>query len=590
MILQALTNYYEMLLKKSREAPEQMEGSNIAPPGRSDAKVSFALELTEDGQLKNIISLKKEVQAGKKMVWRPASRMVPQVVKRSSGIASNFLCDNAKYLLGIDTDGCNTETLKRFQDAKIKHLSILEGVPGKTAEAIRCFFQTWEPDQAKNCQPLMEKWEDITDGSNLVFAVDGLEAQEDEAIMQAWDKWLEKTAQDGENAQTGICLVTGKTAEIERIHAAIKGVQGAQSSGAALVSFNASAFESYGKEQSYNAPVGKYAAFAYATALNYLLSQKNYVLRVGDTSIVYWAENAEKGYQDAFSWAVDPKPNKQEIVRSILENITKGRMIQCEGIELDQDTHFYILGLAPNAARLSVRFFYQDNFGSILEHVKAHYRRLQIVKPSWETKEYLGVWSLLSETVNPNAKDKSAAPNMAAAVLRSILSGSPYPASLYSNTLIRIRAEQGEGKISYGRAAIIKAYLMRNYNWEEGEKFVALNTETMNQAYVLGRLFAVLEEIQEAANPGINTTIKDRYFNAACTTPGVVFPILLRLKNSHIRKIDSQGKKIRLEQMMTDWMGRLNVFPHRLSLEEQGEFMLGYYHQVQKRYEKKEER
>ena len=455
------------------------------------------------------------------------------------------------------------------------------------AEAVRRFFETWDPEKASECAEIKERWEDITDGENLIFCMGINYAQDDPFIQTAWENARNKSSEGG---QTGICLVTGKEAEISRIHKTIKGVPGAQSSGAALVSFNAPAFESYGKEQSYNAPVGKYAEFAYTTALNYLLNQREYTFQLGDSMIVYWAESAEEEYQAAFFGAADPKPDNQEEIKGIFDNLKKGMPVSVGNFTLDPDQRFYILALAPNAARLSVRFFYQDSFGNILKNLSVHYERMSIVKPSWESREYMGVRDMLSETVNQNSKDKTPVPNMAAFVLQAILSGARYPASLYTDVLIRIRAEQGN--VTWGRAGIIKAYLIRNGNWKEGENYMGLNEESMEPAYVLGRLFSVLESIQMDANPGIKATIRDRYFNSACATPASIFPVLIKLKNSHMKKLerDKGSAKVYYEKLLTELMGKLDEYPKRLSLEEQGKFILGYYHQVQKKYEKKEEK
>ena len=401
--------------------------------------------------------------------------------------------------------------------------------------------------------------------------------------------------------------MTGKRTDIARIHSAIKGVKGAQSSGAALVSFNAPAFESYGKEQSYNAPVGTYASFAYTTALNYLLSQRDYLFYLGDTAVVFWAANGEAAYQDVFDWSMEPEVDNQELIRGVFKNIASHQPVDIDGVQLDTGQPFYILGLAPNAARLSVRFFYADSFGNILKNMKAHYDRMEIVKPAWDTMDLLGIHRMLDETVNKNTREKKVVSNMAAGVLKAILSGGRYPESLFMDTLMRIRAEQGT--ISRGRAAIIKAYLIRNYNLNcpdgqagqgfpgksstnktgEGD-FVALNEYSNDTAYVLGRTFSVLEQIQQKANPDINATIKDRYFNSACATPGTIFPILMKLKNSHMKKIKEDGARINFEKLLTDLQGRLEYYPPRLSLDAQGMFILGYYHQTQKRYEKKEEK
>lgn len=575
MILQALVNYYETL----------QSAEKIAQQGWCQAKVSYALNLDEGGRLKGIISLKTENTVGKKKVVLPAVKMVPEMVTRSSGISANFLCDNSKYLLGIDAQGSGKRVLECFEAAKNRHLEILKSAEGKFASAVKAFFSTWEPQRAKEYPALQEMWEEITGGGNLIFVMDDKDAQDDEEIRRAWKEFL-----DGESSgREGICMVTGKKTEIARIHSTIKGVQGAQSSGAALVSFNGPAFESYGKEQSYNAPVGKYAAFAYTTALNYLLAQRDYVFRFGDTTVVFWAEDGEGAYQEVFGWSLEPPKDNQEEIKNIFKNLRLQKAINIEGIELNKNQRFYILGLAPNAARLSVRFYYEDSFGNLLENMQKHYQRMELVKPSWEEREYLGTGAMLYETVNQKSKDKKPVPNLPGALLRAILSDSRYPENLYSSTLIRIRAEQG--KVTWGRAAIIKAYLIKNHQLEKEENFVGLNEETNDTAYVLGRLFAVLEAVQEEANPGVNATIRDRYFNAACATPGAVFPILMKLKNSHIRKIERQkiGKKVYLENLLTQLMGKIEDFPKRLTLEEQGHFILGYYHQVQKRYEKKEE-
>lgn len=583
-MLQALTKHYETLANQGK----------VSKPGWCRAKVSYALDIDTDGSLLGAITLKQEELRGKKTVLAPQSIEVPAMVARSSGVSANFLCDNSKYILGIDSDGTGKRIQECFEAAREKHRDILEAVDNETAKAIINFFERWEPEKAREHSELVDKWDDITAGGNLIFYVGVEYAQDNEEIKQAWEKSRENEGGKSESVES-ICLVTGKKEEISRIHNTIRGVQGAQSSGAALVSFNAPSFESYGKEQSYNAPVGKYAAFAYTTALNYLISQRDYVITLGDTTVVFWAEEGEEIYQKIFFDSIEPKEDNQEVLKGVFTNLQMGQAIDIEGIKINSDQKFYILGLAPNAARLSVRFFYQDSFGNILSNLQKHYKRMQIVRPAWDNCEYPGVWRMLMETVNQKSKEKRPHSNMAASVLEAILSNRRYPESLYSNTLIRIRAEQG--KITRGRAAIVKAHLIRNYEnqWIKEGTFVGLNEACNSTAYILGREFAVLEAIQEDANPGINATIKDRYFNSACATPAAVFPILLKLKNSHIRKIEN--KEIYYEKMLTELQGKIeikegqtNAYPKRLSLEEQGMFILGYYHQVQKRFEKKEEK
>lgn len=576
MILQALVKQYENLEKQGK----------VSGLGWCQAKVSYALDLSKNGEILGVTSRKIEEMRGKKTVWVPASLIVPEMVTRSSGVAANFLCDNSKYMLGIDVQGTNQRVVGCFKATREKHQSVLKNAQGEIARAILAYFEKWDPKKAEQNPIIQENWEKLTEGGNLIFSVEGQEAQEDEEIRTCWEQYREQD--DGE--RKGLCLVTGRKTEISRIHKVIKGVPGAQSSGAALVSFNAPAFESYGKEQSYNAPVGKYAEFAYTTALNYLLTQRDYTFSLGDAMVVYWAESGKEEYQKCFFDIMRPTKDNQKKLKDIFDSLKEDTKVYLENAEMDPEQKFYILALAPNAARLSVRFFYMNSFGKILQNIAEHYERLSIVKPAWAEQDYLGIRDMLNETVNQKSKDKTPISNMSSLVLQAILSGSRYPASLYTDTLIRIRAENG--KITWGRAAIIKAYLNRNYGWKKGERFMGLNEECTDTAYVLGRLFSLLEAIQKEANPSITTTIRDRYFNSACATPASVFPVLIKLKNSHIKKLerDKGGAKIYYEKQLTDIMGRLKEFPKWLSLEQQGQFALGYYHQQQKRYEKGEEK
>lgn len=584
MILQALVKHYENLVEEEK----------VSKQGWCSAKVSYEIELSKEGEIKNIICLKIEEERGKKTVIRPQNLLVPEMVTRSSGVSANFLCDNAKYLLGIsqEKDEKNKKRAEEcFLAARDKHLSLLNHAEGEMAKAICLFFQKWKPAKAMEYPKISENWEDITDGGNLIFGMGTHYAQDDMQIKRIWDNRKMEINQEAK----GICLVTGEQEEISRIHRGIKGVPGAQSSGAALVSFNAPSFESYGKEQSYNAPVGKYAEFAYTTALNYLLSDRKYSLQIGDTMVVFWAESGKTDYQDAFLECMEPPIDNQEELKGLFERIQEGKPIIIKGNELNPEQRFFILGLAPNAARLSVRFFYENSFGKILTNISEHYKRMEIIKPKWEENQYLGVQEMLFETVNKKSTDKKPISNMATMTFRAILSGDRYPARLYSDTLIRIRAEQDEKKLSWKRMSIIKTYLIHNYKWKEGENYMGLNEESNDIAYVLGRLFSVLESIQADANPGIQATIRDRYFNSACGTPASVFPVLIKLKNSHMKKIgrEKEGTKKYYEKLFADIMWKINEqegFPKRLSLEEQGKFALGYYHQIQKKYEKREEK
>ena len=575
MILQALTRYYEDLLSRGE----------IAAPGWSPAKISYALCLNGAGDLEQVIPTMEEVTKGKKTVLQPQTFSLPAAVKRTVGIDANFLWDNSSYLLGVDQKGKPERSRDCFAAAAQKHHAVLDGVDSPIARAILTFFDTWQPEHAAEHPALTGQFEEVTAGANLLFRVDGCYPQKDDAIRAAWQSCRESSDPDAVRMQ---CLVTGREDEITATHPAIKGVRNAQSSGAALVSFNAPAFCSYGREQNFNAPVGKYAAFAYTAALNHLLADRKNVQLIGDTTVVCWAEGADPAYQSFFGTACFGAETglSDDDLRAALKRLAE--LKPCDDLGIDPNRPFYILGLAPNAARLSVRFFLRDSFGRLMKNVNAHSERLEIVRPAYAKTNILPLWAMLRETVNLNSRDKSPSPAMAGAATRAVFSGGPYPASLLEAVMLRIRAERN---ITWGRAAIIKAYYLKNPHKDCPKEVltVSLNEASTDTAYTLGRLFSVYEAVQQAANPGINTTIKDKYFNSAAAMPAGIFPVLNNLCQKHLRKLDGRQRVYYDKQIMT-LKGILGEsYPMRMTLAQQGSFDLGYYHQTQKRYTKKED-
>ena len=586
MILQALTAYYEQLVRHGR----------LSAPGWDDSfKVSYELRLNDAGQLVSVLDLRTETKMGKKTVLAPRTMRVPAHVKRASGIAANFLCDNSSYLLGADEKGKPERSADCFKACARLHHTILDGVDSPAARALLAYFDRWDPAQAATHPLLQEQWKEITGNANLIFGYEAADhshsfVNDDPAIQNAWQTHYNDRSADSDIGQ---CLITGKYAPIERTHPNISGVPGAQSSGAALVSFNAPAFCSYGHEQGDNAPVSKYAAFAYTTALNRLLADRSHCKHVGDTTILCWAENAEPVYQDAMSmflFGADEAAGIQESdVQAALKRLSAGQTVPFLGKELSHDQHFYLLGLAPNAARLSVRFFLRDTFGSFAQNLQKHAEEMAIDCSEKEKFRTLPIWAVVNETTRtvPGQPAKPS-PQLAGDLLRAVLTGGRYPATLLNGVTLRIRAEQA---VTRGRAAVIKAYYLRNYPTElNKEVYTVCLNETTNVPYLLGRLFSVLEAVQKAANPGINTTIKDRYFNAACATPGMAFPTLLRLSQKHLQKLND-GLAAYYDKQITALMAQLpeSGFPARLSLPDQGKFTIGYYHQTQKRFTKKNE-
>lgn len=597
MILTALVHLYEELCKQGKI---QAEGWGIA-------KVTHRILLDKEGHLCGIISARKKVQRGKKEIEVPCEMCVPLPVTRSSGVKANFLCDNSSYFLAVDSKGKVPRTIQCFEEAKKLHHRVLEHCHSPVAKAILHFFDTWGSDKAEKDSLIQENLEDIIAGRNFVFQVDGVDAIEDEEIKRSWENFQGTSQADEDSTSAGQCLITGaENQKIALLHPKIKGVHGAKTMDRNLVSFNEPSFCSYGKDkkQGENSPISEHAAFAYGTALNQLLADQRHTQVIGDTTIVYWSEHGISACQDfMMSFLGNHAGIDDHTLDTIVTHMRNGLPVDLEGVEISPDEPFYILGLSPNAGRISVRLFLRNTFSKLVTNLSLHQERMKLEGPSWE-KQNIPLWKTLKATVNPNGKEQAASPLLSGSLFRAVLQDTKYPASAFQNILLRIFADQdkaAEGgrpaieKISHTKAAFIKAYLLKNSkeHWEEKLQ-MALNENCNDVSYVLGRMFSLLENIQQGANPGINTTIKERYFNSACATPASVFPILLKLANTHLSKLDG-GKAVYFKKKMGALMDKIMMpdegipFPARLTLEEQGAFILGYYQETQARYKGKEE-
>ncbi len=517
MILQSLAALYDALAANG----------TLEKPGWVPVKVSWGLEIDAGGRLTGVLPMKVEVPRGKKTAWVPQEMNLPIPPKRAVNIAPCFLGDNSSYVLGVDAKGKPERTLQCFEAFREKHHALLDASTHPAAKALLRFLDQWEPEKAAAHPLLAEYLDEICEGGNLIFLYEHQMLHEIPEIRAVWDASFSDTAE----AEEMQCLVTGEMRPVQVLHPSIKGVQGAQSSGASLVSFNAPSLESYGRDgdQGRNAPVSTQAAFAYGAALNYLLADRQHHLRRGETTVVYWAENGNASYSDFFSDLMSSNTIDDAALTDALSLVAQGKNAAWKDMQLDASENFFIMGLAPNAARLSVRFFLQGAFGHLMENVARHQEDLRIVKPAFDHYNELSLWWLLNEAVNRNShskqgtqdeqdeqdeQDKHPLSKMVGDLARAIWQGTPYPATLYEQTQLRIRAER---KVTRGRAAIIKAYLIRQNAFTQKEVLtVQLNEETTYAPYLLGRLFAVLEDLQERANPGINATIRDRYFNSAC--------------------------------------------------------------------------
>lgn len=590
MILKELADYYELLLNMDREEPI------VGKEGWAKDKVSYVVTIDYNGQVKSIFSIEKKEPRGKKEVLVPAKRMIPVHGVRSGKTPKPyFLCDTAKYILGAWFPSGNEETDKKnqkqaqvyFQACAELHKEILKNSENKLAQSVCKFFETWDFEENKN--NFTVDWK-LVEKSNVVFRSfeTGEELLENKEINNICDSYNENINNAG--VQKARCLVSGKLASVARLHPQFRGVQGANSTGASLVSFNGAAFESYGKEQGDNAPVSQYIANAYGQALNYLLSDITHHKQIGDATTVFWAktnknESVYAGFMAQFFDGADE--DEEDKLLSVMSHIARGEMANYKETELNPDIPFFILGLSPSVARISIRFFYGNTFGKLVSNVQNHYKRMEIESPVYEKKKFPSIREILYETVNKKSTKKQSQPVLSGALMRSILEDRFYPAGVYNSIMLRIHAERS---LNRNRAAFIKAYIIKNY---PGKKEVVdtmkLNEDTEYIPYVLGRLFEILEEIQ--VNAIDKETVKERYFNSASTNPSVVFPQMLRLANSHLNvlKRDKKGIQVNLEKSLNELCGKIHSsFPKYLSLEDQGIFMLGYYHQQQKRFEKKD--
>ena len=589
MILQALNDYYR------RKCDDADPAQRLPVFGLEQKEIPFLLEITKEGELLQLRDTRSLNEKKKKVaqIFR-----VPQGVKKTSGVTANLLWDTLEYVLGVDTKG----KPERVVEQHAQFVARIETLPKSAREdagiqAVLKFFECFNLPQLE-AQPA---WAQALEANAVMsFRLHG----DVDLVCQrpAVVKAVLNVTTDAD-ARLAMCLVTGDDAPVQRLHASIKGVWGAQSSGANIVSFNARAFESYGKteRQGENAPVSQAAAFAYTTALNHLLRKdSNQRIQVGDASTVFWADRDsefESVVADIFGDPPKDDPDRSaHAVQALFSAIQSGK----QG-GLDEGNRFHVLGLAPNAARISIRFYHCLPLAELGERISQHFKDLEIARgpydPQYPSLRRLLQAVCLSTSSQPQGDIERVPPNLGGAIVDAVFAGPdvPYP-SLWLNAAVgRCRAEQN---VNYFRAAAIKACINRQIRRSsftsstpspEKEFLPMLDPNNISPAYRLGRLFAALERIQEASagGPGkLNSTIRDRYYGAASSTPVAVFTTLLRLKNAHLKKL-SVGQSAWFEKLLGEILDSVTDFPKHLPLPDQGRFALGYYHQRQDFFTKK---
>lgn len=594
MMLQALYRYYQ---RRNRH-PDPAQ--HLPLYGFERREVHYILELAADGSLKGITT--NGQKEGKKLVGRP--ELLPMGVKKTSGIAANLLWDNAEYVLALP-DAKKLEAaqakgkqkaddyLLRLQDMQAAFSQRIANLPASAqadagVQAVLAFLGT---DTVAALQAFPEQSAEIAASSSVLsFRLAGdLDLVCERPIVKATVVPAASEADTDEVTPMAqaVCLITGEVGEVERLHTAIKGVWGAQTSGANIVSFNAAAYQSHGKEQGANAPVSPAAAFAYTTALNALLARDSRQrMQVGDASTVFWAEE-EDSLEDSFAllFGVTDDPDAHtDAVRALYDSLSSGVFSTDK-----KQRRFFVLGIAPNAARLAVRFWHVGTVEDAAHQIAQWFDDLAVVRAEYDPP-YLSLFRLLSSLALQGKADHIP-PRLGGDLLRTVLAGTPLPATLLNAAVQRCRAEQ---KVSYARAALIKACLnrsIRQHQPQSEEVFtVMLDPTNTHPAYRLGRLFAVLEKIQEEASDSkLNRTIRDCYYGAASSSPASVVPTLIKLAGHHISKLNDRGKGMLYRAFQdhtpNDYIGEIlngvADMPTHLMLADQGRFALGYYHQRQ---------
>lgn len=570
----------------------------ISPIGFSAEKIGFAISLNEDGSVAGAPHDLRDIKGKKKV---PRVMQVPRPPKRTSGIDPSFLWDKTSYVLGV-TAGEGKRTADEHAAFVKQNMEALADADDQGLHALYLFLGTWKPEQFSELS-----WPEDMKDQNVVFALESERLKHRYLHDRPAARTLWERVSETEERNNAACLVTGTHGPIAQLHPAIKGVWGAQSSGASIVSFNLDAFTSYGHEQGDNAPVSELAAFKYTTVLNLFLAGQSNRIQIGDTSTVFWAdasdlmdEYAEKIANSLFlsmagenNLLADTEAEEAKKVGIILDRIRKGvnwpEAVKDISPHLAEGVRFNVLGLAPNAARLSVRFWLQDDLGKIAENYQRFVKDMAIEPPALQP--YPPLWRYLIEVAVLGKRD-NVPPNLAGDWLRSILTGTRYPMTLLTSVLLRIRSDK---EINALRCSMLRALLVRNFHMcpdkekpadKTKEAPVALDPDNRNKGYLLGRLFAAYEQIQAAAlGRNVNATIRDKFYGSASVQPRKVFHLLSSGSMNHLSKLGKQkpGLKVNLEKAVEGILELMkpgnDPFPASLAVEDQALFALGYYHQ-----------
>ena len=592
MLIKALCDYYDILASKGL----------VLPDGYSEVPIKYKIMLRSDGTIDGIISCQETViqvqKNGKeKEKLEPKAMIFPKRTEKS-GIESNIVEQRALYIFGLNFEGGKLNSNDRTQKAKKSHedfvkrnMQFIEGLDSPIINAYRNFMKNWEPEKETDNKHLLKLGRGYV-GAGFAFCLSGspdLMLQDDPKIRLRWEQEFAKLQEAPSNYRAQ-CAITGEVSDIARIHGKIKGVVGGLPTGTVLIGFNNPSENSYSEDQSYNSNVSELAMRKYTGALNYILKQPAHKIVVDEITVAFWAmdggEKHEETLQDMLmNQSSSRTPEEVDaMLKSILSRGLQGKItaeeIKSLDRDLDGDIDFYMVGLKPNSSRIAIKFMYRKRFADILWNVAEFQGELQVSDDTRVVPLYL----IKKECLSPKSSSDKINPDLFTKLFEAAIYGKKYPSSLLETMVRRAKIDKNVNDV---RAGVIKAYLMRN---EKEELKVALDRENRNQAYLCGRLFAVLESIQNQAGGGkLNSTIKDKYFASATAKPVSVFPTLLKLSQNHSKKLN-EGSQIFYSKLVGEIMEMLEAeFPKTLPLDEQGKFIIGYYQQKQSFYKKGED-
>lgn len=589
MLIRALCDYYDILAKAGK----------VVPQGYSKQDISYLVALNRDGTLDKIVDYYVLVQKGKGKAKKQATELwMPLPATNPSKVSANVADCRSNYIFGISNADKDRDKARRSHEDFVRvNKALLEKLEHKSpvVEAFANFLDKWEPEKEQDNEKLVNLGKELNT-RKFAFCLAGHPEtllHEDQDFLNLLLEQMEGSGQS--ESLEGMCAVCGDIKNIARLHNKIKNVYGGQSSGTSLVCFNNTSEESYGAVQSYNSCISEDAMRQYTEAFNILMADKNHHMLLDDTTVVYWAMNTGKEEEVMLEF-LNPSGGMDEeetekMLTDLLEDARDGKVVRERINDLGvirDEVDFYIVGIKPNASRLSVKFMERKVYGELLQNIAQFQLDMQI----GDKGRPVPLWRIKKELLSPKSTNDKVDPSLLARLFDIIVNGRPLPGLLLTTVIKRIRTDT-DLQINKIRAGLIRAYLNRKSRamGQKEEIGLSLDINSKNQAYLCGRLFAVLERIQQQAAGGVelNRTIKDAYFSSAASMPSVIFAKLMQLSQHHLKKVGNinKGAQVNLNKLTGEIMdGLCGEFPATLSLHEQGKFIIGYYHQRQDFYKK----